>query len=174
MKRQVRDLIRNQEMQKFATVSPEQSIFRALEILDSSNTSAMLVMESQQLVGIFSEKDFARAIVRGQANLYSKVKLVMTSKVYYAEPGYTLEECMQIMSVTHIRHLPILELDRPIALLSMRHIMEALVDDKDTQIRQLTTYIAGTSSVDNFEAPRNIRNKLLVYSGHQNQKECAT
>lgn len=147
MKRLVRDLIRQKGLYNLVSVASNASIFEALSILETTNSSAILVTENDKLVGIFSEKDFTRAAKRKNAQLSANVESVMTKKVYYVEPSFTLEECLQVMSKFHIRHLPVIENGRPVALLSMRHIMEVLVEDKDMQIRELTTYIVGTDNL---------------------------
>ena len=147
MKRSVRDLIRQKGLQTFASVSPESSIFEALNVLENTKSSAVLVLRNGILRGIFSEKDFARASMKKGIQLSASVQSAMTSKVYYVEPNFNLEECLQVMTKVHVRHLPVIEDGRPIALLSMRHIMEVLVEDKEEHIRHLTTYILGGSFI---------------------------
>lgn len=143
MNRTVRKLMEQRGLTTFAWVSPEASVYDALYTLQSSNSSALLVISKNRIEGIFSEKDFARASLKKATPLSTKVRNVMTEKVYYVEPEFTLEDCLNIMSMVHVRHLPVLESGRPIGLVSMRHIMEALVEDKKTKIRELTSYITG-------------------------------
>jgi signal-transduction protein with cAMP-binding, CBS, and nucleotidyltransferase domain len=147
MKRLVRDLIRQKELLGFANVSPTASVFEALSVLESQKCSALLVMEGSQLQGVFSEKDFARAYMNKGIQLSESVANVMTTQIYYVEPTFTLEDCLKVMSKVHVRHLPVIENSKPIALLSMRHIMEILVEDKEAKIRELTTYITGNSLI---------------------------
>lgn len=170
MKRQVKDLIEQRGLRDFTSVRPESSISEALEVLMATNSSAVLVLKNGRLKGIFTEKDFARNILKNEATPSDRVERVMTSEVYYAEPSFTLEECLQIMSKVHVRHLPVMDKGQPIAILSMRHIMEALVADKENQIRDLTTYISGPSAV--LEIDRNKMNfdKVPVYSSQQSQE----
>lgn len=170
MKRQIKDLIMRKGLSSFKSIGPKSSISYALEVLQATNSSALLVTENKRLKGIFSEKDFARAAIRGGVQLFEEVGSIMTSRVYYAEPSFTLEECLQIMSKVHVRHLPIMEDHRPIALVSMRHIMEALVEDQATQIRDLTTYITGASSVIDFEKAKRAHARMPIYNSNFNQE----
>ena len=147
MKRSVKDLIQQRNLHKFMSVTPDVTLFEALKILDQNKLSALLVIENDKFCGIFSEKDFVRNCISKGIQLFEPVSTVMTTEVYYVEPTFNLEECLQIMSKFHIRHLPVLENGKPISLISMRHIMEVLVDDKDIHIRELTTYITGTSPI---------------------------
>jgi signal-transduction protein with cAMP-binding, CBS, and nucleotidyltransferase domain len=171
MKRLVRDLIRQKKgLSSFAQVKPEASIFEALTILENSKSSAILVIKDKKLMGIFSERDFARATINKGMPLSASVASAMTPEVYYVDPCFTLEECLHVMSNLHVRHLPVIENGEPIALLSMRHIMQILVDDKESQIRDLTTYITGSSQI--VEATELQRNpKVLVHFSTQSQEE---
>ncbi len=170
MKRQLRDLIKQRGLTEFVSIDPKSSILKALEVLESTNSSALMVTENHRLKGIFTEKDFARAALRRDLSLSAKVESVMTSRVYYAEQTFTLEECLQIMSRVRVRHLPVIENGQPIAIVSMRHIMEVLVDDKDTLIRDLTTYITGATPVSElYQNQRNFIN-IPIYFSNQSQE----
>lgn len=147
MKRLIKDLIIQKGLHAYASIEPNATVFEALNILDSTKSSAVLVTRDSKLRGIFSEKDFARASMNRGISLSASVESVMTAKVYYVEPTFTLEECLQVMSKVYVRHLPVIENGKPIAILSMRHIMEILVEDKEAQIQELTTYIMGNSQM---------------------------
>lgn len=168
MKRTVFELLRQINQQQIVTVSSQASVYEALLTLERKSCSALLVVENDRLQGIFSEKDFARATVYKGIQLTEKVTSLMTTKIYYAEPSFTLEECLQIMTSNHIRHLPILDNKRPIAILSMRHIMEAFVADQQAQIRDLTVYITGSSaSVDSNWTKSNVRTPVYFATTNQ-------
>lgn len=169
MKRLVRDLIRQKGLHAFASVAPKSSIFEALNVLERTKCSAVLVITDTRLQGIFSEKDFARACIKRGIQLSSSVESVMTSKVYYVEPTFTLEDCLQVMSKVHVRHLPVVEDGKPIAFLSMRHIMEILVEDKEAQIRELTTYITGSYQIVASTQDQN-RSQVSIYHTSQHQE----
>lgn len=169
MKRSVKDLTGQRGRLSYTSVSPDTTVFEALNILETAKSSALLVTENNQLVGIFSEKDFAQASMKQGIQLSAKVCSAMTSKVYYVEPAFTLEECLHVMSKVHVRHLPVLEDGRPIALISMRHIMEVLIEDKEAQIRELTTYITGSGSHVGFTSEKQ-NQKVPIYSTAQSQE----
>jgi len=156
MKRSVNDLINQKGLRFFPTVSPDAQLIEALVVLEQTRSGAVLVTKNNQLCGIFSEKDFAKASIYHAVDLSSKVQLAMTSKVYYVEPSFNLEECLYVMSKVHIRHLPVLDKGKPIALISMRHIVEVLIQDKENQIRDLTTYITGFGSVAHLRSEKEI------------------
>lgn len=154
MKRKVRDFIKQKGLGFFVSVDPESSIWEALNVLRVSNSSALLVTEREQLRGLFSEKDFARSLMNREISLKDSVRSVMTTRIFYVEPDFTLEDCLQIMSKVHVSHLPVLERGLPLGLISMRNIVQVLVDEKDAQIRELTTYIGGPGAVLDFQGKR--------------------
>jgi len=168
MKRQVKDIIQQKGINVFASVGPKNSIYQALEVLDSTNSSALLIIEENTLKGIFSEKDLARAVIYQNISLYANVESIMVKKIYYAEPHFTLEECLQIMSKMHIRHLPVLDKNQVVALLSMRHIMEVLVEDKEAQIRDLTSYITGSVNFYETSETQKMFHDVPVYLSSAN------
>lgn len=163
MKRLVRHLIKQKGLDKGSSIGPQQTAVEALNLLQATNTSATLVMDQGNLCGIFSEKDFTRAILKGFTPDFTKVSEIMTRRVYFAEPDFTLEDCLQIMTKVHVRHIPVLENGSPIALLSMRHIMEALVEEKEDQIRDLTTYITGSQAFISFDSSRLTAKIIPIY-----------
>lgn len=144
MKRSVREIIQKKSLGFFASINPNNSIYEALRVLEYTKVSALLVLDNDQVKGVFSEKDFARSVLQKKVHLTDPVSTVMTSEVLYVEPNFTLQECLELMTKAHIRHLPVIENSKPIAMLSMRHIMELLVEEKENQIRDLTQYITGT------------------------------
>ena len=146
MKRKVIDLIESKKLRSFVSVSPQHTVQYTLEILSKYKLSAIMVIQGQHLKGIFSYKDLAKALLQYNFSLSAPVEYYMTTKIYYALSHFTLEECLQIMTKAHVRHLPVIQGHQPISLISMRHIMEILVKDKDDQIRDLTNYITGGSS----------------------------
>lgn len=144
MKRRIAELIKQKGLRHFVSISPQDSIETALNYLEKTNSRALLVISENKLEGIFTENDFVRNILKSDINLSSTVDKVMTTSFYYIQFSNTLEVCLQAMSKSHVEHLPVFESDTPIALVSMSHIMEFLVEDKENQIRQLTTYITGS------------------------------
>ena len=103
----LRQLIDGKNRQ-LATVSPGQSVLRALEIMADVDVGALLVLDGKQLVGVFSERDYARKVIlQGKASRHTLVSEVMSGKVICVTPERTLEECMAIMTEKRIRHLPV-------------------------------------------------------------------
>jgi len=93
-------------------VSPNDSVFHALTLMAQHNVGALMVLNGEQLVGIFSERDYARKIIlQGKSSKETLVSEIMSDKVAYVTPGTTLDECMALMTEKHFRHLPVLELD---------------------------------------------------------------
>jgi len=143
MKRMVRDLIQLKDLQHFASATPDTTVHDALTILEETRSSALMIVDHRGLQGIFTERDFARAAIDQGILLSAAVCTVMSSTVYYVEPHFTLEDCLQVMTRVGVRHLPVLEHGILVASVSMKQIVEVLVEDKDTQIQHLTTYISG-------------------------------
>ncbi len=145
MQRTVRELIKHKGMNFVPTVQFGESVQTALEKLDYYDSGVLLVMKMGRIIGIFSERDFARAAIDfdGRNILKSRVESIMGQNVIFVTDDYRLDECMAVMSSNKIRHLPVLQDGHPIALLSMRHIMEALIEDKEFLIDELTKYVMG-------------------------------
>ena len=146
MKRTVRDLMRQIDISRIPTVDRHATVEDALLALEEHESGALLVTGNGRPEGIFSERDFARRALEnsGLVPLNQPVSLLMSRKVVYVTLDYRLEECMAIMSGHKFRHLLVLDNDEPVALLSMRHIMEALIEDKAFMIDELTKYITGS------------------------------
>jgi len=147
MNRLVRELINKNKHSIIPQVENTSSVESALIALTYFESGAILVMKSGAIVGIFSERDFVRATVRGllSEGLKTKVETIMNRDVVYVTPEFQLDECMAVMSKMKIRHLPVLKDGSVVSLLSMRQIMEALVEDKEFVISELTRYVTGTA-----------------------------
>lgn len=150
MKRTVYDLMKQKDFGHPPSIDVNASVDEALALLEKSDIGASLVMDKKAVVGVFSERDFARAYILNRAIVEPNAKLkdFMRQKVVFVTPDYLLEECMAVMVKMKIRHLPVLQGDAPIAFLSMRHIMEALVEENQFMVNQLVTYVTGTNTVE--------------------------
>lgn len=155
MKRNVGDLMKQRNLGNVPFVCHDASIEEALFALAKFESGALAVMQDEWIVGMFTERDFARASLSSKLplNVNRRVSEVMSSNVVYVTRQYRLEECMALMSMLRIRHLPVMEDDRVIALLSMRHIMEALIEDREFMIGELTRYVTGAQVVEKKEKP---------------------
>ncbi len=129
----------------FWSVIPEATVFKALELMAEKNIGAVLVMEGDHLAGIFSERDYARKVALvGRSSKDIPVQQIMTSKVVCVRPEQSIEECMALMSNKHIRHLPVIEGDRVVGVISVGDVVKALVSEQEFIISQLEHYITGT------------------------------
>ena len=129
----------------FWSVLPEATVFKALELMAEKNIGAVLVMEGEHLSGIFSERDYARKVVlEGKSSKDVPVQQIMTSKVVCIKPEQSIEECMALMSNKHIRHLPVIEGDRVVGVISVGDVVKSLISEQEFIITQLEHYITGS------------------------------
>ena len=127
------------------SVSPDDSVFSALELMAKHDIGALLVMSGDQLVGIFTERDYARKVILlGKSSKEIKVREIMTEKVLYALPTQTTDEGMALMTEKRIRHLPVLDAGkRVIGMVSIGDLVKETISEQAFLIKQLEQYIAG-------------------------------
>jgi CBS domain-containing protein len=127
------------------SVGPDTTVYEALQMMADKNVGALVVLENGELVGIFSERDYARKIVlQGKTSRQTAVSEIMTSRVNCVHPEQTTDECMALMTAKHIRHLPVLdEDDRLIGVISIGDVVKAIISDQEFVIEQLENYIKG-------------------------------
>ncbi len=126
------------------SVESSATVFQALQMMADKNVGAILVLENGQIVGVFSERDYARKIIlRGKCSLETSIKEVMTKEMVVINPETTLEESLELMSKWHIRHLPVLEQGRLAGMVSMRDVVDAILSMKESTIKNLEDYILG-------------------------------
>ena len=141
----VRKLIDEKADMKIYTVPSSATVFEALQVMCEGNTGAVLVEEAEKIVGIFTERDYAReGEVKGRNAKDTPVSDVMTSQMVLIKPETTLEECADLMGKYHVRHLPVLEKDRVVGIVSIRRLAEALIAEEKGAIVKLESYILGT------------------------------
>lgn len=135
----------NSKKSEIISVSPDAIVFDALLVMSEKNIGAVLVTENKKLVGILSERDYARKmILAGKASKETKVKEIMTSNVICVHSEQSIQECMAIMSSKHIRHLPVMENGELAGIISIRDIMDSIIAEKEFTIKQLENYISGS------------------------------
>ncbi|MEO6029821.1 MAG: CBS domain-containing protein [Candidatus Binatia bacterium] len=124
-------------------VSPTSTVFEVLQILAERNIGAVLVLEHDRLVGILSERDYARQVIlKGKASRDTPVREIMTTAVVCVGPEQSIEECMALMTDKRFRHLPVIADDRLIGVLSIGDVVKALLGEQAFRIEQLESYIA--------------------------------
>lgn len=126
------------------SVSPDASVFDALELMADKSIGAVLVCENDELVGVMSERDYARKVILlGKASKNTPVRDIMSTRIFYVRPDQTIEDCMALMSNKRIRHLPVMKDDKMIGVLSIGDVVNAIISEKEYLIEQLENYIAG-------------------------------
>ena len=140
----IEHLLKNKENQIWS-VEPKISIFEALKIMSDKEIGALLVIEDEKLVGIFSERDYARKVIlKGKSSKNTQVGELMTKKVLYIDPEQTINECMAIMTDKHIRHLPVINNDKVIGIVTIGDVVNQIISEQEFTIHHLENYIMGT------------------------------
>ena len=128
----------------FWSIAADSTAYEALELMAYKNVGALLVMEGEHIIGIFSERDYARKVIlQGKASRTTSVLDVMSSPPICIEPGKSLNQCMVVMRKNHIRHLPVMDHGRLLGIVSINDIVDAIIADQDTIIEDLEDYICG-------------------------------
>lgn len=140
----VRQLLAGKPVNAIYSIQPDQMVIEALELMASKNIGAVLIMSDDQLIGIFSERDYARkGIIQNRKAKSTPVSEVMTGGVYTIHTQQGIEDCMKLMSEKHIRHLPVMENDKVVGLLSISDIVTAIIGEQKNRIQSLEQYITG-------------------------------
>jgi CBS domain-containing protein len=129
----------------FMTIGPYASAFEALEIMAEKNVGALLVVEYGRLIGVFSERDYARKVIlKGKASKDTRVREIMSTSLVTVSPMTSLRDCMVLMTGKHVRHLPVIDNGALMGVLSMRDVVNTIISDQESTIYELEEYIAGT------------------------------
>ena len=143
MTKSIRDVLKNKG-DSVINISPDATVYSALELMASENVGALLVMEGKQVVGIISERDYARKVIlEGRSSLNTVVQKIMATKILYITQDMSVEEGLALMSDKRCRHLPVLEDNELIGMVSIGDLVNAHVAEKDFMINQLEHYILG-------------------------------
>lgn len=139
----VKDILRTKGSAVWS-VPPEATVYEALQLMADKNIGAVLVMDAGQVVGILSERDYARKVVlHNRSSRDTAVRDIMTERVAYVQPGQTAEECMALMTDKRIRHLPVLDGERLVGVISIGDVVKCMIDERTFTIEQLEHYIVG-------------------------------
>ena len=129
---------------QYYSVTPQTSVKSALKIMSEKNIGALIVLENDKPIGIFSERDFARkSVVYGDAALSKAISDFMSTTVYVINADTSLQECMALMSEQHFRHLPVVENDELIGIVSIGDIVNNVINEQNVTIQNLENYIYG-------------------------------
>ncbi len=126
------------------SLTPDATVYEAIDQMAQKGVGALLVMEGQRLLGIVSERDYARKVIlKGKSSRETHVREIMSHPVICARPGLTIEETMAIMTEKRVRHLPVVVEERVVGVISIGDVVRSIIEDKEFTIQQLTNYITG-------------------------------
>lgn len=126
------------------TITPDITVYKALEIMVEKNVSALVVLENEKLAGIFTERDYARKVIlKGKASRETKIREIMTTDVITVTPDSSIDTCMRLMTGRFVRHLPVVENDSLIGIISIGDVVKYVIDDQQFIIQNMEHYIAG-------------------------------
>ena len=143
METTVRQLL-NRKGPEIWSTHPEETVFEALKLMAQKGIGALLVMDGMRLVGIFSERDYARKVIlKGKSSHETPVHEIMTAKVVFVHPEQSMTECMALMTDKRIRHLPVMEDDQVVGVISIGDVVKEIIVEQGFLIKQLENYITG-------------------------------
>jgi len=129
-------------------IAPDASVYEALKLMADKDVGALLVLEAGKLVGIMSERDYARKVIlKGKFSKDTLVREIMTVRLIIVHPEQTVQECMALMTDRHIRHLPVLAGEELVGLVSIGDLVKAIISEQEFLIQNLQDYIMGSPTV---------------------------
>lgn len=137
-----RDLLKSKRVDSIVSVNPNATVLEAIKVMAENNVGALLVMQDGKIAGIMSERDIVRKVdILGKTSANAKVSEIMTEKVLYVNAIQPIEECMALMTEKRIRHLPVLEGDQLIGVISIGDVLRNAIEEREFIISQLEHYI---------------------------------
>lgn len=129
---------------KIFSIAPDATVLEAIEMMDAKNVGALLVVEQERLVGIISERDYTRKVIlRGKRSRETKVAEIMSTNVTVTHPREPVEKCLRLMTDKHIRHLPVLDCDKVVGVISIGDLVKHVISCQSAAIAHLEHYIHG-------------------------------
>ena len=127
------------------TISPNETVYKGLQIMAEKDVGAVLVTQNNKLLGIFTERDYSRKVIlQGKSSLNTAIRELMVKDLIYGQPTDLIDQCMAIMTEKQIRHLPVMQGDELVGLVSMRDVVNHIISHKNFKIKELEKYITGS------------------------------
>ncbi len=140
----VRDILKSKGINIFS-VTPKTTVYSALEIMVEKNVSSLMVIEEEKLLGIFTERDYARKVIlKGKSSRETPIEDIMTGKLITVTTNTTIDDCMKLMSGNFIRHLPVVDDDKVVGLVSIGDLVRHIIQEQKFIIENMENYIAGS------------------------------
>jgi len=139
----VKDILEEKGSEVY-TIEPEATVYEALKKMAGKNIGALLVTSEDKVIGVFSERDYARKIIlRGKSSKESTVSELLSDRIFYVKPTTTVTECMQLMTDHRVRHLPVLDNEKLVGVVSIGDVVNKTIQNHRDTIQQLEDYILG-------------------------------
>lgn len=140
----IEQLLKHKSFNRVLSLHPEQTVFEALQMMAEYDVGCLIVCDEGRLAGILSERDYARkGVLMGHMSKETRVREMMTSPVMFVTPEHTVDDCMNVMTKHHFRHLPVLEADKVIGMVSIGDLVKWVISGQQHTIEALEGYIAG-------------------------------